>query len=167
MEERRRIAQQWLDFFLHSIKHFCSQFLLLITFGSQYLIRERVDLREECVNEKTHPRPCKSTRWAFATGWIEPILGKRIRKEGADYGRLGDDLILKYTVAEFNCRHQTSRIDFQVPRLTWAIERDNNFLVWKVELLECNCGSMSPGTAMVGIKGSIEVLATASFQAAD
>lgn len=90
------------------------------------------------------------------TGRVEAVLWKSICQESADYGRFGDDLIFKDAVAEFDGGDKATRIDFEIPLVTGAVEWDDDFLVWKIELFQCDCSSVSPGTRMVSVECSNE-----------
>ena len=101
------------------------------------------------------------------TCWIEVTPWKGICEERADYGRFGDDLILKYIITESDSRDKATWIYFQVPLLTWAVERNGDFLVWEIELFEYDRGSMSPRTGTVRVESSVETLVARSVSAAE
>ena len=62
--------------------------------------------------------------------WIEAIFRVCVREKSADYCRFRHNLILKYAVVDFDGRHKSAWVDFQVPLVAWAIKWNDDFLVW-------------------------------------
>lgn len=150
-EEWSRTLQQGLNLFRNSLHQCCTQFLLLLVFGSHKLIHVRLHLPNERIHEECDPRPFQRTRRTFPRRRPEARVGKHIRDEGADDGGLGDDLIFQYAIGDFQAGDEAPRVDLKVPRLARTVERDDDFFVREFEGAEGDLGTVSPGTEAVGV----------------
>ena len=79
--------------------------------------------------------------------------GEELGDEGADDSGLGQDLVFKDAITDFDAGDETAGVDLEVPGFAGAVERDDDFFEGYVESAKGDVGTMSPGTAVIGVKG--------------
>ena len=152
-KERPGVLQEGLYLLLHGLDDLGAQFLLLLPLRLENRIHVPIHLANKCIGEEGNAGPRQRARRTLPAGGPEAGAGEEVGDEGADDGGLGDDFVVEDAVGDFQAGDEAARVDFEVPGLAGAVERDDDFFVGDVEGAEGDLGTVGPGTKVVGVEG--------------